>query len=138
MAVPFGPMATPNETPGEEVRRVRKARGLSQAALSRLASVSARTIGRIETGRDYDDPRSLPAVQQALGLGEYANKNEPTLSKATALDLANEFVRRLSVAESIIRDARTRPGQVPTDDPNIIFPDQADTGEPNAPAESDR
>lgn len=107
MAVTLRDMATP----GEEIRRARRAQGLSQEGLARLARVSAKTIGRIERGQDYDDPRSLPAIRAALGL------DRPTvdLTRVSAESLAAEIVRRLVAAETVLHDQRIAAGDAPTD-----------------------
>jgi transcriptional regulator with XRE-family HTH domain len=98
-------------TPGEEIRRARRSRGLSQEQLAGAAGVSAKTIGRIERGADYDDPRTLPVIRAALGLDDAATD----LSKVPAETLMAEVVRRLSTAERILEHARIRPGTVPQD-----------------------
>lgn len=117
---------TEESTPGDVVRQARTARGLSQERLARLAGVSARTIGRIERGEDYDDPRMLPTVQRALGIGD---SQDPPLSKASAIELAGELVRRLSEAERILEHNRLGSGTAPTDlarRPNVITGPQTD------------
>lgn len=118
MAVLFGTMSTP----GEEIRRTRVGRGLSQAELARLAGVSTRTIGRIESGTDYDDPRTIPLVQRALGIGGHEDDGPP-LRRASASEFAAELVRRLTEAERILEHARIRSGEVPPEaknNPNLI------------------
>lgn len=105
-------------TPGEEVRQARQAQGLSQEDLARRAGVSAKTIGRIERGVDYENPRNLPAVRAALGLDAGAD-----LSRIPAEALAAEVVRRLVAAEAILQRQRLISGDAPPDtinDPGTI------------------
>lgn len=122
-------------TPGAQVKQARIARGLSQPALAKLAGVSIKTIGRIETETDYKMPRSLPKVQRALGLGAYATHGDPPLSKATPMELINELSGRLSEAERIVAEDRIRRGTVADQaglaaDPDVILG-------PPAPGEDD-
>lgn len=96
-------------TPGEEIRQARLAQGLSQEELGRRARVSAKTIGRIERGQDYDDPRSIPVIRAALGLdGATAD-----LTQIPAEALAAEIVRRLVAAEATLQRYRITSGEVP-------------------------
>jgi transcriptional regulator with XRE-family HTH domain len=105
MATTLRPVATP----GEEIRQARLAQGLSQEELGRRARVSAKTIGRIERGQDYGDPRSIPAVRAALGLDSAADD----LSQVSAEALAAELVRRLVAAEHVLQRHRITTGDVP-------------------------
>lgn len=50
---------------GEQIRRLRTARGLSQNTLARTAGISANTLGAIERGAVVQDLK-LTAVTQAL------------------------------------------------------------------------
>ena len=50
---------------GNDVRRLRAARELSQAALARAMGVSRQTINAIETGR------YMPSLPLAIGLARY-------------------------------------------------------------------
>lgn len=98
-------------SPGGEVRRVRRARGLSQAELARMAGVSLKTITRIENDRDYADHRSLPVVEAALGIND--DGGDPPLSKATAAQFVAELANRLSTLERLLEHSRIRTGEVP-------------------------
>lgn len=86
---------------------------MSQEELARLAGVSVRTVTRIETGGDYAEPRSTPAVRAALGLDD--GLGDPPLTKASASQFAAELVRRLTLAEQIIEHERIRQGATPPD-----------------------
>lgn len=86
---------------GEAVRRARQLRGWSQSELAKQARVSLRTITRIETETDYDDPRTLPQVERALGIGESAAETGPTLRGASAAQLAAELATRLAEHEQM-------------------------------------
>lgn len=97
-----------------------------------MAGISSRTMTRIESGADYKDPRSLAAVQAALGIGEHADDADPPLSKATAIELAGELVRRLSEAEKIIEHDRVRRAAAPDDldtRPNQLNPPDGPAGQ---------
>lgn len=52
---------------GDNVRRVREARGLSQAALARRAGVSQPTIADLESGHN-ETTKKLPSIASALGV----------------------------------------------------------------------
>lgn len=94
---------------GDEIRDARRARGLSQEDLARLAGVSAKTISRIERGAEYDDPRSLPVIRAALGLDD----NGLDLSKVPIEELAGELVRRAIAAQRILDQTRLGQGDAP-------------------------
>ncbi len=53
---------------GETIRRLRKARGLSQEALGRKAKVARLTVIRIETGTQSPKLDSLERLAKALGV----------------------------------------------------------------------
>lgn len=55
---------------GERVRAERKKRHWSRERLAIEAKCSATTITRIETGKIPNEPRALPGVLAALGMGE--------------------------------------------------------------------
>lgn len=56
-----------NETRAIEVRTTRKAQGLTQERLAKLALVSIRTIRNVEAGKDVD-PSTVALVYNALGM----------------------------------------------------------------------
>lgn len=103
---------------GDEVRRARRARGLSQQQLARETGVSAKTIGRIERG-ESDEAHKLGTVQAYLGIGEYAGEPDegPNLRAATNIQLAVELLRRLEAAESGESATFPAPGTLP---PEIV------------------
>lgn len=55
----------PSASVGEKVRRLRKARGLSQADLSSISGISQTTISDLERGRN-ETSKELPAIAAAL------------------------------------------------------------------------
>ncbi len=99
MAIHFGPMSAT----GDEIRKARQARGLSQAELAAEAKVGQRTVGRLERG-ESEEPRKLGAVQRVLGIGPYkpengvANENDPPLSRATFPELLQAIAARYGEA----------------------------------------
>lgn len=118
MAVKFQTVTSP----GEQVRRLRKARGLTQTDLAKLAGVSPRSITRIENNADYDEPRTLLQVQHALGI--LGDASDPPLSKALDGELITELGRRLANRAGLLDQIRN--GQMPEDffrRPNVIDPD---------------
>jgi len=90
--------ATPT---GDDIRRARQARGLSQTELAALAGTNPSTIWRTETGK-YADPRKLGAIAHAVGLGEQVT-DEELLRRVSAGQLAGEIVRRLYEADELRR-----------------------------------
>lgn len=80
---------------GDEIRRVRLARGLSQKEVAEGARVDVKTVGRIERG-ESQDPRKLGAIQNFLKLGEYAGTEDrgPALRDASNAELLAEMARR--------------------------------------------
>ena len=53
---------------GEELRRLRRARALSQRDLSRMTGVAYDTISRLETGKQQAQPKMIRALADALGV----------------------------------------------------------------------
>lgn len=53
---------------GSALRRLREARGLDQVPLGELAGISARTIGRVETGAGPPNFQTVHALLTAMGL----------------------------------------------------------------------
>ena len=68
----LAPLTVPNgaaalqRTLGSHVRRLRKARGLSQAALATAAGVSVGNLSMIESGRGNPRATTLAAIAAAL------------------------------------------------------------------------
>lgn len=98
-------------TRGEDIRRERMGRGWSQAELARRAGVSVNTVNRIETSRDYSNPRLLPRIERALSIGDYAaapperpapDEVVEALKRATAAQFAAELTRRLGEHEQLL------------------------------------
>ncbi|WP_375577733.1 helix-turn-helix transcriptional regulator [Marivirga tractuosa] len=52
---------------GEEIRRLRKNKGLRQIDLAKLSGVSQRQIGNIENGRNYSYSHTIKALLKVLG-----------------------------------------------------------------------
>lgn len=52
-------------TDGEQIRRMRRARGLTQEKLALIAGVSTLTVGRIERG-ETTTARTLAMIERAL------------------------------------------------------------------------
>lgn len=53
---------------GENVRRLRRQRGLSQRALAKLTGVSTQYVGLVEAGRANPRSTTLAALAAALGV----------------------------------------------------------------------
>ena len=53
---------------GEELRRLRRARALSQRDLSRMTGVAFDTISRLETGKQRAQPKTVRKLANALGV----------------------------------------------------------------------
>lgn len=77
---------------GQDIRRARERRRLSQEQLAALLEVSSKSVGRWERGETI--PKSaLGAIEQVLGLGEQTD--EPGLSEASDAELLAEIAMRL-------------------------------------------
>jgi transcriptional regulator with XRE-family HTH domain len=53
---------------GEKLRRLRRARALSQRDLSRVTGVAYDTISRLETGKQQAQPKTIRTLADALGV----------------------------------------------------------------------
>ena len=53
---------------GEELRRLRRARALSQRDLSRMTGVAYDTISRLETGKQQAQPKTIRTLADTLGV----------------------------------------------------------------------
>ena len=53
---------------GKELRRLRRARVLSQRDLSRITGVAFDTISRLETGKQQAQPKTIRRLADALGV----------------------------------------------------------------------
>lgn len=77
---------------GQDIRRARERRRLSQEKLAALLEVSSKSVGRWERGETI--PKSaLGAIEQILHLGE--QPDEPGLSEASDAELLAEVALRL-------------------------------------------
>ena len=56
------------QTPGQRIRRLRNAAGLSQAALAREAGIGRVTLVRLEKGEQSPRYKTLDAIARALGV----------------------------------------------------------------------
>ena len=52
---------------GIQLKECRKAKGMSQATLSRLLGVTQQAVGKWETGRSNPDPEMLVRLAEVLG-----------------------------------------------------------------------
>lgn len=69
------PDMSKRETPGQRLRRLREAAGLSQARLAELAGVTDATVGHLETGeRDLSRLGLGAALALARALGTTAEE----------------------------------------------------------------
>lgn len=68
----------------EELRRIRKLRGLSQVDLAALSGVSQYTITEVETGRREPRPSTLRKLAEALDVEVADFFREPETPKALA------------------------------------------------------
>jgi transcriptional regulator with XRE-family HTH domain len=77
---------------GNDIRKARERRRLSQEELAGLLEVSSKSIGRWERGETI--PKSaLGAIEQVLNLGD--RPDEPGLSEASDAELLAEVALRL-------------------------------------------
>jgi transcriptional regulator with XRE-family HTH domain len=53
---------------GKELRRLRRARALSQRDLSRITGVAFDTISRLETGKQQAQPKTIRKMAETLGV----------------------------------------------------------------------
>jgi transcriptional regulator with XRE-family HTH domain len=53
---------------GEELRRLRRARALSQRDLSRITGLAFDTISRLETGKQQAQPKTIRRLAGTLGV----------------------------------------------------------------------
>lgn len=93
---------------GSQIREARRARGMTQKALSAATGVGLRSITRIETGesaaegKDDGDRPSVIRLQRYLQIGPFAPRaaadkpNDPPLSEATFVELVAALVARHS------------------------------------------
>jgi transcriptional regulator with XRE-family HTH domain len=90
---------------GDEIRRERRSRGMTQKQLAAATGVGLRTITRIETGEvergregEDADSRSLIVLQRYLRVGPYTpetgRSDDPPLSKASFAELVQALVAR--------------------------------------------
>jgi len=71
-------------TLGENVRRLRRERGLSQHALAGLAGVSTQYVGLVESGRGNPRSTTLAALAAALGVAPIALLSPPEVGANSA------------------------------------------------------
>lgn len=67
---------------GQEIKKLRKEKGLTQARLAEVSKMSASGIGRIESGERYPSPTSIELIATGLGLN-------PEVLKLVSLDSSN-------------------------------------------------
>lgn len=99
VAVESAVMAQPDALDGEQIRRAREAKRMTQRQLAEALGVGVRTIGRWE--RDEAIPRSaLGAIREILNLttGEDADGGPP-LRHASEAELLAELARRMEAAK---------------------------------------
>lgn len=93
---------------GEQIKRARDARGLSQADLARAVGVEPPTIGKIESGRTRRS-RVMPEIEQYLGLmgdGHHASLDDQEIA---ALHLIAANLRMLTLqVEAMLQKAVKR------------------------------
>lgn len=91
-------METDNESLGARLARLRKAKGLSQEQLRKLAGVGQSTIASIENGSRTKVPGSLIDIAHALGVDAYYLKYGVTTMIAGD-KIINEVVELLKKTE---------------------------------------
>lgn len=87
----------------EELKRIRKARGLSQAKLAALADLDPSTVSQIETGTRHANTRTLERLAAALGIevvdlfpkGERRSSLEPKLFNGLEDERLSETVEAI-------------------------------------------
>ncbi len=88
-ALSRGPTKTPSGGPGEQVRRMREAAGMSQTGLAQALGVAQSSISRVEMGRQpVDGIGGLRKVAETTGFVDTQPPNLPNSKNAAA-----EFVR---------------------------------------------
>lgn len=94
---------------GDEIRRERRARGMSQEELAKATGTGQRTIGRLERGEAGAEPRTLERIQSYLRVGPYKPErgasDDPPLSQATFAELVAALVHRHGID---VREAQGR------------------------------
>lgn len=96
---------------GEEVRRLRRARGWSQTRLATMAGISRQTLSELERGRP-PQPSTLDRVARALettssallmaGAGPMPEALEEACERGLIADASMEEILRLRVAEDFL------------------------------------
>jgi transcriptional regulator with XRE-family HTH domain len=56
------------EVDGARLRRLRRERALSQRDVSRMTGIAFDTISRLETGKQWAQPRTIRKLADALGV----------------------------------------------------------------------
>lgn len=101
------PHSTTRSDLGDEIRRRRKARKLTQADLAKLAAIATTNVGKVERG-DPVSPTTMRAVARALELpaelvAPYVEEAK-TPAMPEAADFASEYEYILAVVSHLIRD----------------------------------
>ncbi len=107
---PMSPL-TDGPTVGQQIRRARQRKELTQLELARLTKVSRETVGNWENDRTSPDG-ALPRIEEALDitLGEEAAEKVPEeITLDAALDRLRVAERAMDQARSIIRQVLDRP-----------------------------
>lgn len=95
--------------PPKEIRERRRGLGMLQAELAAVLGVSRRAVTNWETGKARPSGANLDALDAVLGAAPIP---EPTLTGASDMQLAGEFLRRLG-----LRSAQDgQPVKLPGDD----------------------
>jgi transcriptional regulator with XRE-family HTH domain len=93
--------------PGENIAVLRKARGLGQAKLARLAGISVSYLTKIEVGVRPTTPAVAAAVAKALHVPVQRIYGQPFLGPSEQADLLNDLrgaVRRYTLPKEDVPD----------------------------------
>ncbi len=96
-----------NPAPGENIAVLRKARGLGQAKLARLAGISVSYLTKIEVGTRPATPPVAAAVAKALHVPVQRIYGQPFLGPSEQADLLNDLrgaVRRYTLPKEDVPD----------------------------------
>jgi transcriptional regulator with XRE-family HTH domain len=98
----------------DEIRRIRKDRGLTQRGLAAASGVDQATISQIESGKHRPNLETLDRLAEALsvGVGEFFPKPQPSLFEAVERRRRGKATEARRIAEEINVPANLDSGSV--------------------------
>lgn len=114
---PLRPELSPRHRFGAELRRWRQLRGLSQAALARVAYVSPALVGKVEKAERWPTTGAVDEWEAVLDSGgalprlwsEVEAYRQGQFAEASPID-PGHWMRALHVLAAVAAAGRTRPG----------------------------